>query len=323
MKAFRTLLGIAIFMVVGPHPCLHAEIADGILAVVHDSIVTFQEVELMNMQTIEELRRQYAGQPELYQKKLTEMQNANLDQLVSRQLILHEFKTAGYNLPDTVIDELVQEQIKARYHDRMTLTKTLQEQGITYEKFRQGVRDRFIIEALRQKNIASEIIISPHKVETYYQEHRESAEFKVDDEVKLRMIVLKKALDPDAPQPRKLAEDIVEDLKAGASFPEMAALYSQGSQKAGDWGWVEKKVLRKELADVAFGLKPGQHSGAIEMPEGDCYLLLVEDARTAHYKPLPEVRDQIERNLILEERTRLEKKWIDKLQKKTFVNKLF
>src|SRR5215471_15894957 len=267
MKTFRTLLGIAIFMVVGPYPRLHAEIADGILAVVHDSIITYQEVELLNMQTVEELRRQYGNQPEVLQKKLSEMQNANLEQLVARQFILHEFKTAGYNLPDTVIDELVLEQIKARYHDRMTLTKTLQEQGITYEKFRQGVRDRFIIEALRQKNIASEIIISPHKVEVYYEEHRESPEFKVDDEVKLRMIVLKKAPDPDAPQPRKLAEDILEDLKAGASFPEMAALYSQGSQKAGDWGWVERKVLRKELADVAFGLKPGQHSGAIEMPE--------------------------------------------------------
>jgi hypothetical protein len=59
------------------------------------------------------------------------------------------------------------------------------------------------------------------------------------------------------------------------------------------------------------------------MPEGDCYVLLVEDARTAHYKPLPEVRDQIERNLILEERNRLEKKWIDRLKKKTFVNTFF
>src|SRR5215831_6943788 len=137
MKALRILLAAGLFLTAGSR--LHAQIADGILAVVHDSIITYQEVELMNMQTVEELRRQYASQPEAYQKKLGEMQNANLDQLVSRQLILHEFNTAGYNLPETVIDELVQEQIKARYHDRTTLAKTLQEQGMTYEKFRQGV----------------------------------------------------------------------------------------------------------------------------------------------------------------------------------------
>jgi peptidyl-prolyl cis-trans isomerase SurA len=137
------------------------------------------------------------------------------------------------------------------------------------------------------------------------------------------MIVLKRATDPNAPQPRKMAEDILADVKAGASFQEMANLYSQGSQKGGDWGWVEKKVLRKELADAAFALKPGQYSGVIETPDGDCYLLLVEDVRTAHYKPLDEVRDQIERNLILEERNRLEKQWINRLRKKTFVNTFF
>jgi len=46
--------------------------------------------------------------------------------------------------------------------------------------------------------------------------------------------------------------------------------------------------------------------------------MLVEDTRSAHYKPLVDVRDQIDQVLTLEERGRLEKQWVNKLRKKTF-----
>jgi len=83
---------------------------------------------------------------------------------------------------------------------------------------------------------------------------------------------------------------------------------------------VERKVLRKELAEVAFSLKVGEHSGVIETHDPSaCYLMYVEDKRPAHYKSLGEVRDEIEQNLKLEEKSRLEKQWIAKLRKKTFV----
>jgi len=68
------------------------------------------------------------------------------------------------------------------------LTKTLQAEGITYEKFRNQVRDNFIEQALRGKNVSAEIMISPHKIERYYQSHQD--QFKLEDQIKLRMIVL-------------------------------------------------------------------------------------------------------------------------------------
>src|SRR5205823_1088054 len=150
-------------------------------------------------------------------------------QLMARQLILHEFKTAAYNMPESVIDDQVKERIHGRFGDRVTLTKTLQAQGMTYEKFRQEIRDRFIEEILRQKNISSEIIISPHKVETYYLAHRD--EFKMEDEIKLRMIVLNKTAETDPAQVTKLAEEILTKLKEGAAFAEMATVYSQDSYR--------------------------------------------------------------------------------------------
>ena len=201
---------------------------------------------------------------------------------------------------------------------REKLTRTLQAQGKTYEKFRQDIRDSFIIRALTGKNISQEIIVSPHRIESYYLAHKDN--YKLDDEVKLRMIVLNKSDETDTASARKLAGEIRAKIKDGAAFAEMATVYSQGSQRSqgGDWGWVERSVLRKELADVAFSLKAGELSDVIEVGNA-VYLMLVEDKRAAHFKSLSEVRDEVEKTLVTEERERLQKQWLDRLRKKTFV----
>ena len=100
----------------------------------------------------------------------------------------------------------------------------------------------------------------------------------------------------------------------------MASIYSQGSQRGqgGDWGWVERSVLRKELAEVAFSLKPGERSSVIETPQA-CYIMLVEETKPAHVKPLNEIREEIEKSLLVAERSRLAAQYIDKLKQKTFI----
>lgn len=316
MRLHRAILVTA--LAVGLQLRARAELADGITAIVHDSIITVHEVEEATLPIAEDLQRQYRNQRDVFEKKVFEAQKENLDQLVERQMILHDFETAGYNLPESIIDEQLQEYIRRNYSDRVTLTKTLQQRGITYEKFRQQFRERFVIEQMQFKNVAGEILISPHKIEVYYATHTNN--FKIEDQVKLRMIVLNTPSGADAAETRKLANEILGKISEGASFAEMASVYSQGSQRkeGGDWGWVEKSVLRKELADVAFGLKSGERSGVIETPEA-CYLMLVEDRKGEHVKSLSETRDEIEKILQGEEQKRLREQWIVRLKKKTFV----
>ena len=314
MKALQILLAGA--FLAAPLPRLRADAPNGISAVVHDAVITYDEVEIATEQTTEVLIRQFRSQPELFQKRMGEARSENLDKLLSRQLILHEFKTAGYNLPESVVDEIVQERIRARYGDRRTLTMSLQQEGMTYEKFRQQVRDQFIIEALRAKNISSEkIIISPHKIETYY--HSNKDQFKLEAEVKLRMVVLNKSTDPDKPDARKLGEEIQAKLKAGASFDEMA-VYSQRSQRSPGGEWFQTSKLRKELADAVGKLNAGENSDLIDTPEA-CYLLHLDEMRPARYRSLGEAREEIEKELLTQERARLEKQWIERLRKKTFI----
>ncbi|MGD0614325.1 MAG: peptidylprolyl isomerase [Verrucomicrobiota bacterium] len=304
----------------GPGIEARADVVDGIKAVVHDSIITYQQVAEYTAPLVEQLHSRYGDQPDLFEKKLGEAEEDNLEQLLERQLILRDFETSGYTnaLPDSIIDEEVQAYIHSNYgDDRVRFIKTLQAEGKTFEQFRKEFRERIVVQQMRFAHNENGAIISPHKIEVFYVDHKD--QFKMEDQVKLRMIVLNKP-SGDTNETRMLAEEILAKLNGGAAFTEMASVYSQGSQRnqGGDWGWVEKSVLRKELADLAFSLKPGQRSGVIDTPEA-CYLMMVEERRPEHVKPLSDVRDEIEKTLLAQESERLQKQWIERLKKKTFV----
>jgi len=315
MKLFRLILIVMTACCAGLP--LRAELADGVKAVVNDTAITYSQVEEFTMPVMETLQRQYAGQPAVLRQKYDETLRDSLEQLVERQLILHAFDVEGYHLPDNFADQLVQDRIRDRFGNRTALMKTLQAQGGTIEQFRKELLEQYIVQALRSKNVSQEVVISPYKVENYYLNHQDN--FKIEDQIKLRMIVLDKTSADDT-NAVSLAREIEGKIKEGATFEEMASLYSQGSQQhaGGDWGWIERSVLSKELADAAFALKPGQISDPVVTPES-VYLMLVEQVRPSHVKPLGEVRGDIEKTIRVQEQARLEKQWIDGLKKKTFI----
>ena len=317
MKIFRFVLILALAFCSGQR--LHAKLVDGILAVINDTVITRQQVEDFVLPAVESLQREYAGQPAaVIDQKYNAVINDGLEQLVERQLILHDFEAEGYRMPDSYLEQLVQDRIRDRYSDRVTLMKTLQAEGQTLESFRDDVRDQTIVTFMRSKNVSQEIIISPYRVETYYRAHQD--DYKVEDEIKLRMIVLNKTAG-DETNALNLAREIRDTIKAGkATFAEMASTYSQDSLRSqgGDRGWVERSVLRKDLADAAFALQPGEVSDVIETPAA-CYLVSIEEKRVAHVKPLSEVRDDVERGLRAQEQARLEKQWIARMKAKTFI----
>lgn len=294
---------------------LHAQLVDGIEAIVHDAVVTRYEVDVFTDPLARQLQRQHLGQPEVFEREYLKLRGESREQLLERQLILRDYEASGYNLPESVIEDAVQDEI-ARVGGRTKLTKTLQAEGMTYEKFRRQIRDNYIVRALRGKNVSSLIIVSPHKIESYYLGHQD--DFKLEDQVKLRMIVLTNMADRASVVRR--AEEIRTKIKEGVPFSQMAQVNSEGSHRSqgGDWGWIERKVLRKELSAVAFNLKAGELSDVIETPEA-CYLLLVEEKRTAHVRPLIDVQEEIERTLLDQEQSRLQQQYIDRLKKKTFV----
>ena len=317
MKALQNILLMGLIFS-SSSSALRAEVVNGIKAVVHTSVITFGEVEADVLLLADEYKRLYGRQPEVFNQRITAALQESLDRALEHRLILQDFERAGYQLPESVIEDVVQRELRATYRDRATLTKPLQARGLTYEQWRQQVRDRFLVGQMRLKNIYAETIISPAKIQAYYEANRET--YQREEQVKLRMITLNAPTVEDLEVVRSLAREIRAKITAGAAFSEMASIYSQGSQRAsgGDWGWATRDVLRAELAEAAFALKAGELSDVIEAP-GAVFLMLVEDRRPGGARPIAEVRDEIEETLLKEERDRLQKNYVQKLRARTFV----
>jgi len=300
-------------------------LVNAIVAVVNDKVITREDIESAIIADEELLIRQYGRQPEVLAEKREALRQDALELLVENELILHEFEvqaqTSGFKFPENVIEEYIRTTIRRRYGDRLRLLRSLQARGMTYESYKKQVREDFIIRAMTSQNISSGILVSPFKIGNYYATHQDR--FQVGDQVKLRMIVLANKPDRGPEATKKLAEDILAKLESGTPFAEMASSCSDGSQRSegGDWGWIERSVLRPDLAEAAFALKPGERSGILEKPEG-CFIMLVEEIRAAHVRPLAEARDEIEKTLQSQEEQRLRKDWIDRLKAKSFIKYL-
>jgi len=155
MKTARLITVLAVMCGLGGP--VRAELADGVKAIVNDTVITLAQVEDFTAPVIETLRRQYAGDPDGYEKAVNAAIGDSLEQLVERQLILHSFDVDGYKLPESVIDDAVQDRIRERFGDRVTMIKTLQAEGMTVEQFRKEVRDQYIEAAMRNQNVSREI----------------------------------------------------------------------------------------------------------------------------------------------------------------------
>src|SRR5204862_251426 len=101
--------------------------------------------------------------------------------------------------------------------------------------------------------------------------------------------------DRDAEATKKKAEEILANIKGGASFAEMASLHSDDSQRSegGLWPPVYRDTLREDLGKVAFQLKPGETSDIVEREDG-CYLLIGDDGHARRCNEEPGLRLPLE-----------------------------
>ncbi len=301
----------------------HAQYIDGIEVVVNNAVITKGEIESRVAPNAQGVFNKYRNDPKAVQQEVHNLTDQEIERLVQEKLIIHDFIKSGYitNLLEAYVQDKINDFIKYNdYGDRAVLIRTLHAQGKTYESFEREQREKFIVELMRAQNSGSrKILISPLKVEEYFESHQN--DFKMVDQVKMHMIVLPQSPDSPAGTAKQLGEEILAKIDSGVPFAEMAQIYSSGAERAqgGDRGWVDRHFYNQSIDQIAFALKPGEHSGVIETPDA-CFLVKVDDARPAHIKPLSEVRTDIERTLRNDESLRLQKLWIERLRSKSFVS---
>lgn len=328
---FRTLAFIAVLTCFSS-PALQAqnqraEVMDGLAAIVNSDVVTISQLRELTSAREVALREIYRGE-ELV-KEVQKMRQSALKDLIDRQLILQEFKKKEFNIPDHVINDRIQQIILQEFGgDRQAFVRTLQAQGWSMNRFREMERDKIIVQAMRQANAKDDFIITPKQIQAYYDQNK--GNYSTPEEIRLRMIVLREgrsndiAMDSDLPgggNKKAMAEEIREKLVGGADFSRMASMYSEDTSTAemgGDWGWIQRDTLNKELTRAAFALETGKVSPVVQL--GDSYyLLLVEERKPARVKPLAEVKEQIEANLLQQERAKAQERWLETLRRAAFI----
>ncbi len=296
----------------------NAEVIDGIAAVVNGEIITYSQVRSLVIPREKVLRSQFTGE-ELV-KKVKEVRELALKDLIDRQLIIQAFKKENYQIPDHFVDERMHEIITENFGgDRNTFIKTLEAQNYTLGEFKRMETERMIVQAMRGKNVKREMVAAPAKIEDYYKTHRE--EFTAKETVKLRMIMIPAhSSDGNSTAQKAMAEEILKKLAGGAEFDRMAQIYSEDSSRdlGGDWGWIERKTLAPPLEKVAFNLSAKRVSSIVEF-SGNYYILKVEERKGGATRSLASVRDEIEKKLLQAEAQALQEKWIASLRSKAYI----
>lgn len=307
-----------------PNATGEPRLVPGLVALVDGRPILQSEVRRRVAYYDQLLRAQYEKQPQKLSAELARVIQEMIDQLVEEELICSEFLRQRHASPTNSVQTRIEAVIRTGYgNDRQAFLQSLSAGGETEEAFRKRMEKECIVSDTRRAFLLEVASREPssESIEEYYRNH--TADFQRKESVALSLIVIPaNPSDTNAPagSQRKLAEEIRARSVAGENFASLAKAHSRGSRAkdGGDWGWVERGVLRKELEDVAFVLSQGQISQVLEV-EGECYILQVRGRRPGRLAPLSEVREDIVEILGTQALTASQQRWFHQLQSQSVV----
>jgi len=297
--------------------------ANGIIAIVEDRAITVDEVRRKIQPHIPTLQREARNEKD-FNDRLEALQDAIIQDEIDRVLMVKEFYREKdgepkKSIPASYIDNQLAEILINEFdNDRSKFLAHLRRQGKTIREFRRDLEEEMVEGYMRQQQRKSQSVISPVRVETYYNEHKDK--FHQEDSAHLPLIQLNRAPGATDDELRAKAEAIIARVKAGEKFEDVAKEVSQDARRSrgGDWGWLKRSDLKPELSEPAFKLEKGEVTEPILMAEG-AFILYIEDRKYAGIQPLDEVRDQIERTLVAQMARSSEERWLERLRRNGYV----
>lgn len=190
--------------------------------------------------------------------------------------------------------------------------KALQEAGITREQFKES-RMRWTLSQFHvNKQVPIDRPISHGELIAYYEKMRDEF-FAIKPKITFRLIDIhpdRLVVDDTAGSRREqalsLARNLLDQVKAGADFAELAQQHSQGFARdaGGLWKARDPQALAPPydvLGPASETLEPGQVAGPIEA-RGHVFLLKLEAKQAAGYHSLAEVQPKLEAAIIRDRR---------------------
>ena len=293
-------------------------LGNGIAAIAEGEIITIEQLRRELEPIIPRLRAEARTQKEL-SDSIDAISREVLQNLIDRILIVKAAEEKGLLLPESYVDQEYDEVLNRDFGgDRGRFLAYLRAQGLTAREFRENIYKRVVVNVMRQQNRKSQSEISPERIQAFYIQNK--IRFYQEEAMHLRQIILTPMADEGTALLHQTAKQIILELGEGNNFGDLARKYSQDdmSRKGGDWGWIERQDIRKELSSVAFDLEPGNYSQPVEL-NNTIFILYCVDKREEIIQPVTEVRDSIENVLVGEIARETQDRWIQQVREDGYV----
>ncbi len=243
-----------------------AKLLDRIVAVVNNGVILQSELDQHLQETEAELRQQGTQPP-----PQGVLQHQVLEHMIMQKLQLQQAANTGIRVSDEEVNNAVKNIAASNGMTLSQFSQAVASQGMSFEAFRQRVRDRLILRKLHQRDIASRITVTKREVDHYLAQHPDQGGSQIQYHLQHILIALPEgATAAQIRAKRQEAEKVVKKLRAGTSFTQEALRVSDGQQalKGGNLGWQAADDLPIVFLTHLSSMKVGQVSDPIRSPNG-------------------------------------------------------
>jgi len=317
IKAFSLTMGLVLLL--GGEFSSSEAVVDRVVAVVNQEIITLSEVERLSrplqgeIQTEDRLQRWEQVQ-ELYRKVLK--------RLIDEMLLDQEAKKSGLKVSSKEVAEVI-EGIKRRNGvDQEQFEKLLAAEGLTFEAFEKEIEKKLLRTKLVSWAVKVEHKAAEKDLRDFYRENVDR--YRINESYRIGQILF---LVPNEATPeqifeiRKRCQRVLERVKGGKDFGEMALLYSEdaGSRKdRGDLGYFKRGDLFPALEKAASRLEIGAVSGIIRTDLG-FHILKLLDRKGGEPLPFVEIRTSVQADYYEKEMEKAFEEFLTKLKEKSVI----
>jgi peptidyl-prolyl cis-trans isomerase SurA len=340
-KLFLLLIAIACLPVFAA-----GQVVEEIVARVNSQIITLSEFQRSKDQLKDDVKQQ---DPNKADKAFADREKDILRDLIDQQLLLEKAKDLDITGDTDLIKRLDQMRKEMKLETMEELEKAATAQGISYEDFKQNMRNQIVTQKVIGEEVGSHLTIPKDEEQKFYDEHK--SEMERPEAIRLSEILIapqKAAATPaaagdssagDSPKTSAAdaakqaadaaalaaaeakANDVLKQIRAGASFDDMAKKYSEGPSAAqgGDLGMFKRGTLAKELEDKTFAMKAGEITDVVRTKPG--YIILkVTDHQTAGIPTLKEIEPKIMDALYMEKLQPALRAYLTKLREDAYID---
>jgi len=270
-------------------------VVEEVIARVNNEIITLSDLERargsLRREVTEDCRDCAQAQLEAM---YAEREKNVLRDLIDQSLLVQRGKDMGISVEPDVIKRLDQIRQQNNFPSMEELEKAVNASGMAFEDFKGNIRNGLLTQDVIRREVGSRIIIGSDEVQKYYEAHKN--EFHRSEQVYMREIFVSTEGkgEGEIPALEQKARNLLERVKKGEEFSELARRYSDGStaQQGGELGVFERGQLAKELEDVVFRMERGDLTEVIRTKTG-FLILKVEQRFEAGLQPVEKVEPEI------------------------------